>query len=448
MKRTLPLICSLLIGLSTATFAESTISNKQIMSQNNYKSALALFQSKQFSDAFQAFDDLAKIYPENELVNFYYARSAYELKNYEAAFTIYDTILINNPNNHRARLEFARTLYMMNSLDQAKSEFEKVLASPIPPVVRKNVEKFLQAINDNSKDYYLSKIAIFGFGYDTNIGTNSGDSITEGLIPLNNNQEKSGIHFKTILVGNLVVPFKDNKKFAWETTGIGYIQEQYQEHANDIWLLSLASGISYNVKDYKNLTSVLYDRISVGSDSNMYYYGLSNSQTFSHGKNTLGLDLKYKKKKMFSQVDQSAGKNTTTKEAVLKYKMPFKDKKLTLDLMMSYAKEKQDYGTARSDTDKNTRKYKLALKKEFNSIYSGTVSYQKQYTDYKNLFTDGAQQVKRDDDIDNLTFKIDRKIDKTSSISFEISAIKADSTFDSVYSYDKKSMNVNYMVTF
>lgn len=451
MKRTLPLVCSIIFASSCVYAEQTTVSNKQMMQQSDYQHAIQLYKQKDYSKSFRAFEKLIDKYSQNELVNFYYARSAFEMGNYDTAFMIYDKILINNPTNHRARLELARTLFMMKSYDQAKAEFEKVLIAPIPITVRKNVEKFLTAIESKNKGYHLNKVAIFGFGWTDNVGSNSGDKYL-GNIDLGDNTAKSDSHLKTILVGNLIVPFKSNPKFAWETLGIGYVQEQLKYHTNDIWLLSLNSGVSYKGSSYKNTTSLLYDRISVESDSNMYYYGLGNSFIYDLGITSLGIDLTYKKKKMFKEVDQNAHKNTTTKEFGFSYKIPIKKHGLEIALNATYKKERQDHKEQSApDYNKNITKYKVSAKKTLPLKIVGTLSYQKEYGNYKNLYDTDYNLVgdtKRDDSIDTITLKLEKPISKTKTISLELGNTKANSTIDSLYSYHKRTANINYTFLF
>lgn len=437
MKRLVPLVCASLLSVN---IANAQANQNEIIQSKSYIDAYTLFQLNKYDESFRAFDRLVEKHPDNATVNFYYARSAFELKNYELAYTIYDRLLIDEPTNAMIRVEYARTLFMMKSFNESKKEFEKVLASPIPVNVRQNIEKFIKAIDENQKDYIFNRVAIFGFGFDDNIGTNSGDSTWAG-VPLSNNDEKSGIHFKTIVLGSLMMPFKTNEKFVWESTGIGYIKEEYQEHGSDVWLASLSSGISYNTKNYKNLTSVIYDRVSVESDSYAFYYGIKNSQKFKLGKNTLGLDLSFKKKKMFNNTTD----NSNIKEAVVSYSIPFDTQKLNLDLMTSFAKEDPKNSAASPSVKKNTRKHKVSLKKEFSQDLSGTVGFQKEYGYYKKPF---FGTFKRDDKIDTISLKIDKKLDKTKALSFEINKIKSNSTIGNLYSYDKKTFNVNYMVIF
>lgn len=443
MKKTLPVICSLLLSVSSLSAEESAINNNVIESEP-YKSSLELFKDKNFTKSLESFEKLSDKYPQNSTVTFYYARSAYEVQNYELAFTLYDKILINNPSNHRVRLELARTLFMMRSYKQAKEELTKVLASPIPPVVRKNVEKFMQAVEAKDKKYFLNKVAIFGFGWDDNVGNNSGDEYI-GNLPLNDNGEKSGSYLKTILVGNLIVPVKSNPKLSWESLGVGYIQEQLQHHSSDIWLTSLTTGIGYTNKNYKNLTSVNYDHIWIGSESNMYYYGISNNLKYKIDKNTLAFDMKFKKKQMVKSEDRD--QNTNISEFGLKYTIPVKAKELTYDLSTTYTKEKQkNYSAYSQSNNKSNRKYKLSVKKDYPKDYSLTLGYQKEFAYYKGI--DAANTTNRKDTIDNISLKLDKKLDNSKQLSFEFDIKNADSTIGSLYTYDKHSLNVNYTILF
>jgi len=142
--------------------------------------------------------------------------------------------------NHRARLEYGRTLLMLEAYKEAQEEFKKVLASPIPASVRKNVEKFLKVIEKANKQYVLNQILIFSFGWDDNINNNTYEDITiVDTLPLTNDTEKEkDTHFKLTLINNFIKPFK-NKQYTFESTSVVYIQQQnkYSEDPYSTYLL-------------------------------------------------------------------------------------------------------------------------------------------------------------------------------------------------------------------
>jgi tetratricopeptide (TPR) repeat protein len=414
-----------------------------IEAKNNYNTALEYFKQKDYKKALALFDKLVDKYPENEKINFYYGRSAFELKNYEFAFSAYDRILISNPTNHRVRLEYARTLFMMKSYKEAKKEFEAVLASPIPKVVRSNIEKFIQAIEDKEKNYILNKVAIFGFGWDDNINNNTDEHVNNIIPSLNNNVNKiSDSNFKAILVGNLIVPNKTNNHISWESTGIAYMQEQRHYHDNDIFLISLTSGIGYTNQKYKNLTSVTYDHIWVGGDQTLYIYGLAHSIKYNiYKKHLLAINIKYKKKKWIQQTNRD--KNSNIKELSLNYTLPIENTKDKVDFFTSYIAERKKNGT-RVDVSKDTKKYKVSYSKNLFETYDINFAYQFEKNIYKE---ESTLAPKRDDDTRTATLGVTKKLDKTKTIAVEYNNIDNKSN-NNTYTYKKQSVNLNYTLLF
>lgn len=441
MKRTLPLLCTLMLGMNFAYGETTTPANSSIQTQE-YQSALKVFKAKDYKKALALFDKLVEKYPQNEMINFYYGRSAFELKNYEFAFSAYDRILISNPENHRVRLEYARTLFMMKSYKEAKKEFEAVLASPIPVNVRKNVEKFLELVNSKEKSYILNKIAIFGLGWDNNINNNTYEYVND-YFGTNDTSKISDTNFKAIVVGNLIIPNKSNNHISWESTGIAYAQEQRHHHEDDIFLISLASGVGYTNQKYKNLTSLTYDHIWVGGDQTLNIYGLSNSIKYNiYKKHLLAINLKYKKKKWMQKADTD--KNSNIKEISVNYTLPIENTKDKVDFFTSFIAERKENGT-RADVSKDNKKYKITYTKNILKGLDTNLGYQIEKNQYKE--TSLAAIPKRDDDARTIIVGLTKKLDKTQTIAAEYNHIKNDSN-NNAYSYKKQSVNLNYTLLF
>ncbi len=430
--------------ITTFVFAASTNFATDKEATIKYSQGLTSFNQQNYEKSFEIFDKLVEQYPEHELINYYYGRSAFELKKYDFALTAYDRILISNPSNHRVRLEYARTLFLMQSYKEAKKEFEMVLTSPIPLSVRSNVEKFLKMIEQKEQNYILNRVVIVGLGWDNNVNNNTYESYTDilGGLRLNNNTDKkSDSDFKTILVGNLIVPSKANDKLSWETTGVAYLKELNHYHDNDILLLSLESGIGYTNQKYKNLTSFTYDHVWLGHDQTLYIYGITNSLKYNiYANHLVTFDIKYKKKKMIQSIDSERSSNI--KEVAIKYLLPF-DNKDKLNIFTSYAAERKEHGT-RIDVSKDTNKYKISYTKTIFPTYDVTLGYQIEKNRYQDV---GTLVPKRNDDTRNITLGIVKKLDDTKSIMVEFTDIENDSNIN-LYTYKKRSANINYAFAF
>jgi len=430
--------------ISTFLLAANTnfATNKQATLQ--YSKGLTSFNQKDYQTSFDIFDKLVYQYPSHEQINYYYGRSAFELKKYEFALTAYDRILISNPTNHRVRLEYARTLFLIQSYKEAKKEFGLVLSSPIPVSVRQNVEKFLAMIERKEKSYILNNVVVLGLGWDSNINNNTYESYTDilGGLRLNNNTDKkSDSDFKAVLVGNLIVPIKSNEKLSWESTGVTYAKEQRNYHYNDIFLISLESGVGYTDRRYKNLFSFTYDHVWLGGDQTLYQYGIKNTTKYNiYQKQLVTIDLKYKKKKLIQEINNQ--RHSNIREFDFNYLIPLTNKD-KLNLFTSYVRERKELGT-RIDINKNTYKYKLAYTKNILKYYDVTLGYQLELNRYKEQ---GTIIQKRKDDTKNITLGILKKIDQSKSVMLEFTNIDNDSSIN-LYTYKKRSVNLSFTYTF
>jgi len=444
VKRALLLTFILIFGMNFMYGKPIPSANNSIHTQE-YQSALKLFKAKEYKKALALFGKLMDKYPQNEKINFYYGRSAFELKKYEFAFAAYDRILIANPTNQRVRLEYARTLFMMGSYKEAKKEFKTVLATPIPKNVRKNVEKFLAIIKAKKKSYILNKVAIFGLGWEDNIN-NSTYKYANNIIPKltnTNTNKKSDTNFKTIVVGNLIVPNKSNNHISWESTGVLYLQKQRHYRANDIFLASLTSGMGYTNKKYKNLASLTYNDILVGGKPTLYTYGLLDTLKYAiYKKQLLTLNIKYTKKKWTKKVNTN--RNSAIKELSLNYLLPIKNSKDKLNLFTSYITERKDGGT-RTDVSKDTKQYKISYTKNLLKRYDVTLGCQYEKNQYKVPLS--STIAPRDDTTKTATVGVSKQLSKTKTIAIKYNNIDNKSN-NNAYSYKKQSVNLSYTLLF
>jgi hypothetical protein len=219
------------------------------------------------------------------------------------------------------------------------------------------------------------------------------------------------------------------------------MQKQKQYNENNIFLTSVTSGIGYTTQKYKNLTSFTYDHIWIGGDQSIYLYGIANSfKTNIYSNHILSVDLKYKKKKMIKQIDQD--KNANIKEIALGYSIPL-DNAQKISLLTSFETHRKTRG-ARIDISKDINKYKFSYSKNFLEVYDAAISYQLEKSDYKDI---GTMLPKRDDKVHTLTLNLSKKLNKSQSIALELNETKAKSNIN-VYTYKKRSANLNFMVSF
>lgn len=418
--------------------------NQELHLSKPYEQAMTSFENKNYKISLKLFNDLLIKYPDDENLNFYYGRSAFELKQYEFAFAAFDRVLIQNPLNHRARLEYARTLFMLEAYDEAKKEFEKILASPIPHNVRKNIEAFTKQIKSAKQNYILNSMAIIGFGWNDNLNNNTYENITmlNNLTVTNDTTKEKDYDFKFILFNNLIVPLKKNKKFAWESSAITYMQEQKEHHENDIFLISLSSGLSYFGNNYKNLTSLTYDHIWIGGDQKIYIYGFANNTKYKPlEQHLLNFDLKYKEKKMIESIDRD--KDSSMKEIGLGYTYFLDNQKDSITFSNYNIFERKKSGN-RTDISSDTNRYKMLYTKILPYKLSLDLSYLYEKKYFKVKF---SGLPLRKDSKKSYTLKLTKQIDETQAIFGEFINSKVNSNINT-YKYKKNVFSLNYMIAF
>lgn len=99
--------------------------------------------------------------PSSPRVNFYLGMAYFNQKKFDDAVGAYERVIIVRPKHVLARLELAKTLFMVEQYDESESEFEKVLEDEkLPAAVEKNVQYFLDAIEQTRKRHTLVLIAM------------------------------------------------------------------------------------------------------------------------------------------------------------------------------------------------------------------------------------------------------------------------------------------------
>ncbi|MGB5867213.1 MAG: surface lipoprotein assembly modifier, partial [Arcobacteraceae bacterium] len=330
------------------------------------------------------------------------------------------------------------------SYKDAKKEFEAVLLMPIPQNVRKNIEKMIQVIESKEKNYVLNKIAIVGFGWDDNVENNTHlDKTAYGSLLLDNDTtKKEDTNFHAILVGNLIVPNKQNNKLTWETTAIGYMQEQSKYKDSNIQLISLSTGLGVSSTKTKNTISMTYDHIWVAGTQMLNIYGITNNLKYKiNTQNMLAFDFIFKNKKFFD-IDNK-DKNSKINEFTLNYTKTLDNKKDKINLTSSYISEMKTQGS-RTDVDKSTNKYKISFDKEIIPELSFNIGYQQEINHYIKQTTNLPL---RNDNKITVSSKITHPIDKKNILTLEYNNVENKSNINS-YSYKKQSVNLNYTIIF
>jgi len=157
---------SILLGL--AVFCAASVCGAQSW-RGRFDEGQRALERGDANQAFDAFSDLFREYPEAPEISFALGLAAYAKGKYSHAAFAFERVLMHNPANDRARLELARTYYAMDQFERARREFEKVLAHNPPPKVRKNVERYLLRIREQTRHWDVWGRLDFGVFHDDNV---------------------------------------------------------------------------------------------------------------------------------------------------------------------------------------------------------------------------------------------------------------------------------------
>lgn len=134
-----------------------------------YSAALTAYSEGRYHEAFTLISRLFKQSPDSEALNFALGSSAYAIGKLSHASVAFERVIALNPDNQRARLELARTYAAMGQFTLARETFESVLQTLPPPVVRENVERYLEKIADAQRQWKVSASVGAGVFYDDNV---------------------------------------------------------------------------------------------------------------------------------------------------------------------------------------------------------------------------------------------------------------------------------------
>lgn len=223
--------------------------------------------------------------PGNQEINFYLGRSAFESGRLEEAVMAFDRILIANPESSRTKLELARAHLRLGSRELAKQYFQEVQATNPPEQVWKNIQQFLDAIAASEQRHFLNGIFTFGVSHDDNVNvapteSNVNINISGITLPITIDQKAiSDQIYNTTLVANHIYKFEDSP-YTWKTTAVNYNAFYENQNIHDINFLSLASGPSFQGKNYLWQVQGLINNVDLEYDRYQSAFGLSTNLTW------------------------------------------------------------------------------------------------------------------------------------------------------------------------
>lgn len=273
--------------------------------------AVALFEKQRYEEAYGILQQLRLEQLDDARLNFYLGRSAFELGKFEEALSLFDELIAKESGNARLRLEHARTLFMLQSYDQARAEFEGVLKTPLPPMVRANVERYLDAIDARTKRHIFSGALIAGAGYDSNVFNHTYLGTTpyaQATLDNNTSQIPDGFH-REILSLNYLYVF-ESRKWAWDTALLLFNRTYNRQNSVNAVQPGVITGPRYYDGNARYYLPVTYNYLWYGGEAFMQSVGTRPEYSYLVDANNAGdVALVYLSKRFIKETDKDRAAN-------------------------------------------------------------------------------------------------------------------------------------------
>ena len=107
-------------------------------------------------------------HPDDVLLNFEYAKAQVQRGDVLGAAATLERILLVNPNLDQVRLFRAVVLYRLDNLTEAKNEIEILNKRPMPPSLRKELDRYKKEINKRQRRLHVGVRESLGLQIDSN----------------------------------------------------------------------------------------------------------------------------------------------------------------------------------------------------------------------------------------------------------------------------------------
>lgn len=273
--------------------------------------AVALFEKKRYEEAYTLLQQLRLEQLDDSRLNFYLGRSAFELGKFEEALGVFDALIKEQSGNTRLQLEHARTLFMLKAYDRARGEFESVLKTPLPPMVRSNVERYLNAIDTRTKRHIFSGALIVGGGYDDNVFNHTylgSTPYAQNRLDNNTSHIPDGFH-REILSLNYLYVF-ESRKWAWDTALLFFNRTYNRQNSVNVMQPGIVTGPRYYSGKARYYLPLTYNYLWYGGEAFMQSVGTRPEYSYLiDGSNSGDIALIYLNKQFVKAVDADRSSN-------------------------------------------------------------------------------------------------------------------------------------------
>ncbi|GAB6068926.1 hypothetical protein JCM30760_00230 [Thiomicrorhabdus hydrogeniphila] len=423
-----------------------SFSNKTMASAGNFEKAVNLYNNHNYESAYKLFLVLVEQDYSSVDYSFYLAQTAAKLHKDQEAITAYERILILQPNNTRAKLELGKIYYDQAEFTLAKTYFDDAKNDEVPDTVRKNINLFLDQIENKTQKSKLSGSIILGVGHDNNI--NVSPEASSWFVPVfgqNFNSASDPVaNLYTEQAALVTHIYNARSKYGFDIKNnlLFYNKSIPGESEYNILFLRYQPSLIFTKENYTVETALQYDTMRYGGDAYLETYGFVPK--ISHVIDSTSLvsaHLKLLFKNYLRSSDQQ--RDASYNELGFKY-----FKKITTNTTwlnsVDLAQERQDKKTT-LDVSNNSWSVKTGFYHLFSSsIQLGTeLQYsQKNHID-KNLFF----LNKREDSTLTGSIFLSKNINKDIAVQLRVEHINNNSNQEA-YTYNKNVFLVNLINRF
>jgi outer membrane protein len=251
--------------------------------------ASQLMQAGQFEQAYQSLVPSEAEHAGDVEFDFQLGLAALESGRAARSIFAFERVLAKQPGNLRAKAELARALTQNREPQAAKIQLQEVVAQPLPPQVRQNLERFLAAIDAPQrtqaspvgKDQF-QLVAEFSFGYDSNanVGSSQTEWIGAGgltLYPSASLLGQSSTYLSSSLVGSHSRALSD--RWHWSNAAsVGHLwnfPRAQSTMTNNFGTLDARSSLSHRIEAQEWSITMLAQQVRLNKDANRNAVGLN-----------------------------------------------------------------------------------------------------------------------------------------------------------------------------
>ncbi len=362
------------------------------------------------------------------------AQAYFSTGDYESALALFDKEMILHPNNHLAALEYARTLYMLGFYKQSREAFLQVLAVNPPTKVQRNIQIFLDKIEEKLRINNFYGTIMIGTTYDDNLGyTTSSPTLLYGGLTLENDTNKTKGIYSTL---NLLLSHHYEKEnFSWENSFYTYNEFQQKSTISALHLLHLSTAITQSYNHFKitlpaGVSQTWFaqerDNLSIFTQPTFIYQTSKKTQ--------IALQTIYQHTK--NETDDEKSYQTWGGRVIVGKLF----KRSSIHTKLGYEKDKKEEGE-RVDISKENYYAGATINYSFLTYSQLFLRYLYEESHYSDI--DPALAYAREDKKDQLSLGLRQGIRKNSALSFTYTYLNNSSNINS-YSYEKNAYSLSY----